>query len=86
VRVEHVGEGERPGMVALVPAREGGRPAVQVLRPTRDDPRTLVARFELEEEDFVVALEPGAGVGWRSTASCPRLWHAASRAPEDGIY
>jgi len=61
VRVEHVGEGERPGMVALVPAREGGRPAVQVLRPTRDDPRTLVARFELEDEDFVIALEPG---GW----------------------
>jgi hypothetical protein len=58
VRVENVEEGKGPGLVALVPAREGGRPAVQVLRPMWDDPRTLLARFVLEDEDFVIALEP----------------------------
>jgi hypothetical protein len=30
---------------------------VQALRPTRADPRTLAARFELEAEDLMIALE-----------------------------
>ncbi len=60
VRVEHPEEGEPPRLVALIPTREGGRPTVQVLKPARDEPRTLTARFEKEDEDFVIALEPAS--------------------------
>lgn len=58
VRLEHAEPGDEPRMVALVPAREGGRTAVQVLRPARDEPGTWFARFEKDDGDFVVVLEP----------------------------
>ncbi len=58
VRVEHVEPGGEPRLVALVPARQGGRTAVQALKPARDEPRTWFARFEQDDGDFVVVLEP----------------------------
>ncbi len=61
VRVEPVDPDEEPGLVALVPARQGERAAVQVLEPARDDPRARIARFEQDDGDFVVVLEPRAG-------------------------
>ncbi len=58
VRVENVDEGERPRLVALIPTREGGQPTVKELRPAPDAPRTLIARFMKDDDDFVIALEP----------------------------
>ncbi len=58
VRLEHVAPEEKPRLVALVPTREGGRTEVQILKPARDEPRTWIARFEQDDGDFVVVLEP----------------------------
>ena len=58
VRVEHVEPSEEPRLVALIPAREGGRVAVQVLKPAPHEAKTQIARFQQDDGDFVVVLEP----------------------------
>jgi hypothetical protein len=55
---EPVDPGEEPRLVALVPTRESGRPEVKALRPASDKPRTWMARFQVDGNDFVVVLEP----------------------------
>ncbi len=58
VRVE--GVDENPGLVVLIPVGERGQPVFKALKPARDAERTFFARFEKEDEDFVVVLEPAS--------------------------
>ncbi|MCP4657942.1 MAG: hypothetical protein GY856_21245 [bacterium] len=55
---ELMNQSEESRLVALVPTREGGRPEVKALRPASDKPRTWMARFKVDGDDFVVVLEP----------------------------
>jgi hypothetical protein len=60
VQVEPMDVGEASRLVALVPTREGERAEVKLLHPSREKPRTWIARFQVDGDDFVVVLEPGS--------------------------